>query len=74
MFFEENVREIQWKISFLANVLENADSSHFISIFCQRIKVINITFCYTAYKVKSGENSVSQEILKLKNNGHLIND
>ena len=32
------------------NVLENADKVQFISIFCQRMTVICVTFCYTAGK------------------------
>ena len=46
--------------SCLVNVLENVDIAHFISIFCQRITVINITFCYTAGKLESGKIIVSQ--------------
>ena len=42
----------------LANVLENFDNVHFISIFCQRF--FNVTFCYTAYKLESGENILGQ--------------
>ena len=43
-----------------ANVLENVDIVHFISIFFQRIRVISVTFCYTADKLELGENILSQ--------------
>ena len=51
----------QGKRNCFANVLEIVDITHFISIVCQRIRVINVTFCYTADKLKSGKNIVSQE-------------
>ena len=61
---EEKIREIHEKSgenwNSLANVLENADIAHFITIFCQRIRVINVTFFYTNNKSEWGKN-VSQE-------------
>ena len=68
----------------MINVLKNncglipeyADFAHFISVFCPRIGVICVTFCYTADKLKSGEKHFkswnNQGKLKLKNNGHSV--
>ena len=39
----------------------NILTSRLISIFCQRITVINVTFCNTADKLKSGKNIESQQ-------------
>ena len=45
----------QGKINLFANVLENIAIACFISIFYQSIiRFINVTFCYTADKLKSG--------------------
>ena len=58
------VREIHEKLSktgtneivLAADVLlENVDIAHFISIFCQRIRVVSVSFCYTADKLESGK-------------------
>ena len=50
------------------------DIVDFISTFCQMIRVINVTFGYTADIMESRKNILSQgkirEKLKLKNNGH----
>ena len=55
--FDEAVREIHEKLSksgkirgneiVFANVKENVDVTHLISIFCQRIRIISVTFCFT---------------------------
>ena len=73
-FMKNSVRK---NLIVFANVLENFDSDHFISIFCQRIRVISVTFCYTADNLELGENilsrgkfSESQGKWKLINNGH----
>ena len=50
----------------VANVLENVDIACFISILCQKIRGINVTFCYTADKLELGKNIVSQGKWKLK--------
>ena len=50
-YFDEKVRKIHEKLSKSGKneiVLENGDDTHFVSIFCQRIRVISVTFCYTA--------------------------
>ena len=54
-YFDEKVRKIHEKLSksgkneiVLENDSENGDDAHFVSIFCQRIRVISVTFCYTA--------------------------
>ena len=44
-----------------ANVFENVNVVHFISIFCQRIRVIGVISCYTADELKSGKNILGQE-------------
>ena len=51
------VREISWKTVNVRGksgkheiVLENVGTTSFISIFRQRIRVINVTFCFTADK------------------------
>ena len=36
--------KVREKWNCFANVLENVDNAHLIDIFCQRIKVINVTF------------------------------
>ena len=36
--------KVREKWNCFANVLENVDNAHIIDIFCQRIKVINVTF------------------------------
>ena len=40
--------------------LENVDIVHFISIFCQRIRIISLTIYYTADKLESGKTFLSQ--------------
>ena len=50
--------------------LEIVDITHSISIFCQGIRVISVTFCYIADKLESGENILSQGKFKLQNNEH----
>ena len=37
------------------------DIPHFISIFCQKIRIISVGFCYTADKLGVRENILSQE-------------
>ena len=45
----------------------NILTSRLISIFCQRITVVNVTFCYTADKLKSGKTlKVSKKEGKMK--------
>ena len=47
----------------LTNVLENVDIVHFISIFCQSIRVIHVisvNFCYTADILELGKNILNQ--------------
>ena len=46
----------------LANISKNVDIAHFISILCQRIRVVSVMFCYTctANLFESGENIYSQ--------------
>ena len=62
----------------LANNLENFDNTYFISIFCQRIRVISVTFCYTSEKLEPQKNKKlfksmkSQGKLKLKNVCHAV--
>ena len=53
------------------NVLGNVDNVHFVSIFCQRIKVICFLIGVNKKYFKSGK-SKSQGKLKLKNNGHPV--
>ena len=48
------------KFYCFTNVLLYVDSTCFISLLCQRIRVINVTFCYTADKMESGKNIASQ--------------
>ena len=62
------VREIHEKLSksgkndiVLANDLENVDVPHFFCIFCQRIRLMSVTFCYTTDKLESGKNVLIQE-------------
>ena len=56
--------------------LKNVDIMCFISIFCQRIRVINLTFCYTADKLESEGKTLQvggggeSEKMKTKKNGH----
>ena len=59
--------ESQGKIRESEIVLENVDVTQLFSIFCQRIRVINVTYCYIADKYKSGK---SQGKFELKNIGH----
>ena len=40
-------------------VFENVDITHCISKFCQMIRVINVTVCYTADKMKLGKKDLS---------------
>ena len=44
----------------LANIFKNVYIAHYISIFCQRTRIISVTFCYTAVKSVSGKNIWSQ--------------
>ena len=39
----------------LTNYLENAEIGRFVSIFCHRIRVISVTYCYTADKLELGK-------------------
>ena len=61
-----NVREIhknchcQGKFKCFVNILESADITRFISMFRQRIRVINVIFCYTADKFESGKKISNQ--------------
>ena len=50
--FDEKVRE---KFNCFANIFKNVDIWRFISIFCQRTKAINCSFCYYADKLKQGK-------------------
>ena len=66
--FDEKVRGIHENLSksgkneiVLANDLENVDVAQFVSIFCQRIRVISVTYCYTSDKLESGKKNLSQE-------------
>ena len=57
--FRKNCQN-QGKFNYFADVLENVDIVRFISILSQRLRVINVTFCYTSDKLESGKNIVSQ--------------
>ena len=66
-FFYDKVRESLEKLSksgeneiVLAHVFKKVDIPHFISIFCQRMRMIGATFCYTADKLESGKKILSQ--------------
>ena len=65
--FDEKVGEIPEKLTklgkksgknkiVLTNIAKNVDIAHFISINCQRIRIISVTFCYLADKLESGKN------------------
>ena len=54
------IHENSWKLSetekseiVLANVVENVDIAHYISIFFQKNKSYLVTFCYTVDKLES---------------------
>ena len=55
---QEKVRENE---IVLAYILENVDIAYFISIYFQRVRVISVTFCYTADKLELVKNILSQE-------------
>ena len=38
-----------------ANVLENGDIASFLRIFCHILRDINVTFCYSVFKLESGK-------------------
>ena len=44
----------------MTNIFNNVDITHLISIFCQRMRIISFTFYYTAEKLESGKNILSQ--------------
>ena len=60
----------QGKWNCFGNVLENFDIVHFVSIFCQRIRDINVTFCYTCSsgKLESLKIIVSHGIVRENEN------
>ena len=43
------------KFTCFVNVLENIDIMHFIFIFCQSIRVISVTVCYSSADRSQGE-------------------
>ena len=51
----QSERKVGGKWKLFANILENVDIAGFISVFCLRIRVINVTFCYTSDKLESGK-------------------
>ena len=53
--FHEKLSKYRKNEIVLQNVLENVDILSFIFIFCQRIRVINITFWYTANNLESSK-------------------
>ena len=71
--FDEKVREMSGENEIAsANVLVNVDMAHFISIFCQKLSVL--FFCYTADKLESGKNIVSQgnKVLRLSDSKRFV--
>ena len=58
----------------LAYILENVDIAYFISIYFQRVRVISVTFCYTADKLEIVKNILSQGKVKLKIMATLLNN
>ena len=44
----------------LANDLQNVDVACCVSIFCQRIRVISVTFCYTTDNLESWKSILSR--------------
>ena len=67
--FDEKVREIH-ESGENEIVLENVDVVHFISIFCQIIRVISVIFAILLFKLESGKYILSQGKLKLNNSCH----
>ena len=57
---EKSVKVREKMKFFSSNDLEKVDVTYFVSIFCPMIRVISVTFCYTADKLESGKNILSQ--------------
>ena len=71
--FDKKVWEIHQKLSnCFANVLENFEYACFFPMFSQRVRVINVTFCYSKDIVESVKNIVSEDLRKLKKNGQPV--